>query len=107
MRAGGSAACARSGGDCGERGLTPPAAGWSRRWRTRVFRGIIRGKPHKTPIPDKNRTCPCDKVTRQFMVPAQDTLRVSDFTCFATWAGLVSVKRIAWTNGATALTFRH
>ena len=34
------------------------------------IQGIIRGKPHKTTIPDKKQPCPLDKVNRQFRVRA-------------------------------------
>ena len=44
------------------------------------IQGIIRGKPHKTTIPDKKPPCPLDKVNRQFRVPAPNMLWVSDFT---------------------------
>ena len=30
------------------------------------IQGIIRGKPHRTTIPDKKQPCPLDKVNRQF-----------------------------------------
>lgn len=54
------------------------------------IQGFIRGKPHKTAIPDKKLPCPLDKVNRQFRVPAPNMLWVSDFTNFATWKGFVS-----------------
>jgi transposase InsO family protein len=44
------------------------------------IQGIIRGKPHRTTIPDKKAPCPLDKVNRQFRVPAPNMLWVSDFT---------------------------
>src|SRR5690606_26433932 len=53
------------------------------------IQGIIRGKPHKTTIPDKKQPCPLDKVNRQFRVPAPNMLWVSDFTYVATWKGFV------------------
>ena len=53
--------------------------------------GIIRGKPHRTTIPDKRQPCPLDKVNRQFRVPAPNMLWVSDFTYIATWKGFVYV----------------
>ena len=34
------------------------------------IQGIIRGKPHKTTVPDDKLPCPLDKVSRQFCVPA-------------------------------------
>ncbi len=55
------------------------------------IQGIIRGKPHKTTIPDKKQPCPLDKVNRQFRVPAPNMLWVSDFTYGATWKGFVYV----------------
>ncbi|PHP64537.1 IS3 family transposase [Zhengella mangrovi] len=55
------------------------------------IQGIIRGKPHRTTVPDKKAPCPLDKVNRQFRVPAPDMLWVSDFTYVATWQGFVYV----------------
>lgn len=55
------------------------------------IQGIIRGKPHRTTIPDKAAPCPLDRVNRQFRVPAPDMLWVSDFTYVATWTGFVYV----------------
>jgi hypothetical protein len=51
------------------------------------IQAIIRRKPHRTTIPDKKVPCPLDKVNRQFRVPLPNMLRVSDFTCVATWRG--------------------
>ncbi len=55
------------------------------------IQGIIRGKPHKTTIPDKKLLCPLDKVNRQFRVPAPNMPWVSDFTYVATWKGFAPV----------------
>lgn len=55
------------------------------------IQGIIRGKPHRTTVPDKKAPCPLDKVNRQFRVPAPNMLWVSDFTYVATWGGFVYV----------------
>ncbi|MCL4069407.1 IS3 family transposase [Pseudomonas sp. GX19020] len=55
------------------------------------IQGIIRGKPHRTTIPDKKAPYPLDKVNRQFRVPAPNMLWVSDFTYVATWKGFVYV----------------
>ena len=55
------------------------------------IQGVIRGKPHKTTIPDKKLPCPLDRVNRQFRVPAPNMLWVSDFTYVATWKGFVYV----------------
>ncbi|RAK07801.1 helix-turn-helix protein [Salipiger aestuarii] len=81
------------------------------------IQGIIRGKPHRTTIPDKKAPCPLDKVNRQFRVPAPNVLWVSDFTCVATWKGFVYValrhrrlcpqdRRLACQH-ARACGFRH
>ncbi len=53
--------------------------------------GIIRGKPHRTTIPDKKAPCPLDKVNREFRVPAPNMLWVSDFTYVATSKGFAYV----------------
>ncbi len=77
----------------------------ARLMKTMGIEGVIRGKPHKTTIPDKKLQCPLsadlpckspagqrlDKVNRQFRVPAPNMLWVSDFTYVATWKGLVYV----------------
>ena len=55
------------------------------------LQGAMRGKPHRTTVPDKKVPCPLDKVNRQFRVPAPDRLWVSDFTYVATWQGFVYV----------------
>ncbi len=55
------------------------------------IQGIIRGKPHRTTVPDKKAPCPLDKVNRQFRVPAPNMLWVSDFIYVATWRGFVYV----------------
>ena len=55
------------------------------------LQGIIRGKPHRTTIPDKKLSCLLDKVNRQFRAPAPNRLWVSDFTYVATWKGFVYV----------------
>ena len=53
--------------------------------------GVIRGRKHRTTIPDKYQPCPLDKVNRQFKAPAPNMLWVSDFTYVATWRGFVYV----------------
>lgn len=55
------------------------------------IQGIIRGKPHRTTIPDRSAPRPLDKVNRQFRVPAPNLLWVSDFTYVATWKGFAYV----------------
>ena len=56
----------------------------ARLMRDMDIRGIIRGKPHRTTIPDKKAPCPLDKVNREFRVPAPNMLWVSDFMDRAT-----------------------
>ncbi|WP_425426075.1 IS3 family transposase [Albimonas donghaensis] len=55
------------------------------------IQGIIRGRPHRTTIPDRKAPSPLDKVNRQFRAPAPNRLWVSDFTYVATWKGCVYV----------------
>jgi transposase InsO family protein len=63
----------------------------SRLMKSMGIQGIIRGKPHRTTVPDKKAPCPLDKVNHQFRVPAPNMLWVSDFTYVATWKGFVYV----------------
>jgi putative transposase len=55
------------------------------------LQGVIRGKPHRTTVPDRSAPRPLDKVNRQFRVPAPNRLWVSDFTYVATWKGFCYV----------------
>ncbi|RRH72292.1 hypothetical protein EG244_15015 [Falsigemmobacter faecalis] len=55
------------------------------------IQGVIRGKPHRTIIPDNKAPCPLGRVNRQFLVSAPNRLWVSDFTYVATWKGFVYV----------------
>jgi transposase InsO family protein len=55
------------------------------------LQGVIRGKPHRTTIPDKAGPCPLDRVNRDFKAPAPNMLWVADFTYVATRAGFVYV----------------
>ena len=55
------------------------------------LKGVIRGKPVRTTVPDRSAPCPLDRVNRQFRVPAPNMLWVSDFTYVATWQGFVHV----------------
>ncbi|MCA1241496.1 IS3 family transposase [Stappia stellulata] len=74
---------------------------------------IIRGKPHRTTIPDKKTPCPLVKVNREFRVPEPNMLWVSDFTYVATWKGFVYVafvidayarKIVGWRASTSAQT---
>ncbi len=53
--------------------------------------GVIRGKPVRTTISNKDAPCPLDHVNRQFHAPGPNMLWVSDFTYVATWKGFVYV----------------
>ena len=66
----------------------------ARLMRDMGLQGIIRGRPHRTTIPDKKVPRPLDKVNRQFRVPAPNMLWVSDFTYVATWRGFVYVASV-------------
>ena len=55
------------------------------------LRGAVRGKPHRTTVPDATAPCPRDRVNRQFRPSRPNALWVSDFTYVATWRGFVHV----------------
>jgi putative transposase len=63
---------------------------------------IIRGKPHRTTIPDKKAPCPLDKVNRQFQVPAPNMLWVSDFTYVAFVIDAYARKIVGWRVSTSA-----
>ena len=63
----------------------------ARLMKSMSIQGIIRGKPHRTTIPDRSAPRPLDRVNRQFRVPAPNRLWVSDFTYVPTWKGFVYV----------------
>jgi putative transposase len=63
----------------------------ARLMRQMGLRGVTRGKPVRTTIPDKAAPCPLDRVNRQFKAPAPNQLWVSDFTYVSTWGGMVYV----------------
>ncbi len=70
------------------------------------IQGIVRGKPHRTTIPDKKAPCPLDKVNRQFRGPAPNMLWVSDFTYVATWKGPRHGHSDQWrSNGSIYVAF--
>jgi len=75
----------------GREGLEVARCTVARLMKDMGLHGAIRGKPHRTTVPDKMLPCPLDKVNRQFRVPAPDRLWVSDFTYVATWSGFVYV----------------
>lgn len=55
------------------------------------LRGVVRGKPVRTTIPDPSKASPADLVRRQFQPAQPNALWVSDFTHVATWQGFVYV----------------
>ena len=63
----------------------------ARLMKDKGIQGIIRGKPHRTTIPDKKQPFPMDEVNRQVRMPAPNMLWVSDFTYVATWKGFAYV----------------
>ena len=75
----------------GREGITVARCTVTRLMKDMGLQGIIRGKPHRTTVPDKKAPCPLDKVNRQFRVSAPNRLWVSDFTYVATWKGFAYV----------------
>ena len=67
-------------------------------------KGSLRGKPHKTTVPDKKAPCPLDKVNRQFRVPAPNMLWVSDFTYVAFVIDAYARKIVGWRVSTSAHT---
>jgi len=53
------------------------------------IRGVVRGKGHKTTIPDLAAARPADLVQRMFTALAPNQLWVADITYVATWRGVV------------------
>lgn len=44
------------------------------------LQGVVRGKPVRTTVSDKDAPCPLDRVNRDFRAPAPNMLWLSDFT---------------------------
>lgn len=53
--------------------------------------GAVRGGTARTTVSNEAASCPLDRVSRPFRVPAPDMLWVSGFAHAATWQGLVYV----------------
>ncbi len=77
------------------------------------IRGVVRGKPVRTTIPDPARPCPLDRVNRKFAAKRPNSLWVSDFTYVSTWQGFAYVafiidvfarRIVGWRVSATART---
>lgn len=55
------------------------------------LQGVVRGKKHKTTIPDEAALRPADLVERNFTATRPNALWVADLTYVATWSGFVYV----------------
>lgn len=55
------------------------------------IQGVVRGKRHKTTIPDEAAARPADLVERDFTAERPNQLWVADLTYVATWSGFVYV----------------
>lgn len=55
------------------------------------LQGVVRGRLVKTTANDKTKSCPLDKVNRQFRAARPNALWVSDFIYASTWQGFVYV----------------
>ena len=55
------------------------------------LRGAMRGRPHRTTVPDETSPRPADLVQRDFGAPAPNRLWVADLTYVRTWTGFVYV----------------
>ncbi len=51
------------------------------------LQGVRRGKAVRTTIPDRQASCPLDRVNRQFRADRPNQWWVSDFTYVSTWQG--------------------
>ena len=56
--------------------------------------GAVRGKQHRTTVPDDTAERPRDLVERHFSVPAPNRLWVADLTYVRTWAGFAYVSLV-------------
>lgn len=59
--------------------------------RQHDLRGLVRGRHHRTTIPDDAALRPVDLVQRQFTADAPNRLWVADFTYVPTWSGMAYV----------------
>ncbi|MFD0939007.1 IS3 family transposase, partial [Methylobacterium trifolii] len=75
----------------GREGIVVARCTVARLMRAMGLKGVVRGKPVRTTIPDPAASCPLDRVNRQFKAPRPNALWVSDFTYVATWSGFVYV----------------
>ena len=75
----------------GREGIVVARCAVARLMRVMGLKGVVRGKPVRTTIPDPAALCPLDRVNRQFKAPRPNALWVSDFTYVTTWSGFVYV----------------
>jgi putative transposase len=55
------------------------------------LRGVVRGRRHRTTVPDETAPRPADLVQRDFHAPAPNRLWVADLTYVRTWSGFAYV----------------
>ena len=63
----------------------------ARLMRAQGLQGVVRGRKHKTTIPDEAAPRPADLVRRDFTADQPNRLWVADLTYVVTWAGFVYV----------------
>lgn len=62
-----------------------------RLYKAMGLRGVVRGRPVRTTIPDLVADRPLDLVQRTFTATRPNQLWVSDFTYVATWSGFIHI----------------
>jgi putative transposase len=72
-------------------GVTVARCTVERLMRILALRGVVRGRRHRTTIPDMTTPRPADLVRRDFHAPAPNRLWVADLTYVRTWAGFAYV----------------
>ena len=72
-------------------GVTVARCTVERLMRTLALRGVVRGRRHRTTIPDATVSRPADLVRRDFRAGAPNRLWVADLTYVRTWAGFAYV----------------
>jgi putative transposase len=63
----------------------------ARLMRAQGLQGVVRGRKHKTTVPDEAAQRPADLVRRNFTADQPNRLWVADLTYVVTWAGFVYV----------------
>jgi putative transposase len=75
----------------GREGIVVARCTVERLMRSMGIRGVVRGEPPRTTVPDKALPGPADRVKRLFKAPRPNALWVADFTYVATRSGFVYV----------------